>query len=201
MKWIADVDNSAISSRAQIRLLNNTFIRLVFSFTAVPFVGIPFAIWIYWLGNTGPTLVWIVIYLLCAGLIRIWHRRYQREIKENNADDVLRRWLPNLNKVAFAHGMGISSLYLITPQNQNFDFFLLLNISIAAIVAANATHLTPVISTFKRFFLFLGILKSRHHLAYGRRDVDRSDAEPAVRFCDLPSRVNVACLFYSAGQA
>jgi signal transduction histidine kinase len=91
--------------------------------------------------------------------------------------------------------MGISSLYLITPQNQNFDFFLLLNISIAAIVAANATHLTPVISTFKRFFLFLGILKSRHHLAYGRRDVDRSDAEPAVRFCDLPSRVNVACLF------
>jgi hypothetical protein len=36
MKWIADVDNSAISSRAQIRLLNNTFIRLVFSFTAVP---------------------------------------------------------------------------------------------------------------------------------------------------------------------
>jgi hypothetical protein len=200
MKWIADVDNSAISSRAQIRLLNNTFIRLVFSFTAVPFVGIPFAIWIYWLGgNTGPTLVWIVIYLLCAGLIRIWHRRYLREIKENNADDVLRRWLPNLNKVAFAHGMGISSLYLITPQNQNFDFFLLLNISIAAIVAANATHLTPVISTFKRFFLFLGILKSRHHLAYGRRDVDRSDAEPAVRFCDLPSRVNVACL--SAGQA
>ena len=153
MKWIADVDNSAISSRAQIRLLNNTFIRLVFSFTAVPFVGIPFAIWIYWLGgNTGPTLVWIVIYLLCAGLIRIWHRRYLREIKENNADDVLRRWLPNLNKVAFAHGMGISSLYLITPQNQNFDFFLLLNISIAAIVAANATHLTPVISTSKRFF-------------------------------------------------
>lgn len=153
MKWIADVDNSAISSRAQIRLLNNTFIRLVFSFTAVPFVGIPFAIWIYWLGgNTGPTLVWIVIYLLCAGLIRIWHRRYLWEIKENNADDVLRRWLPNLNKVAFAHGMGISSLYLITPQNQNFDFFLLLNISIAAIVAANATHLTPVISTFKRFF-------------------------------------------------
>jgi membrane protein implicated in regulation of membrane protease activity len=89
MKWIADVDNSAISSRAQIRLLNNTFIRLVFSFTAVPFVGIPFAIWIYWLGeNTGPTLVWIVIYLLCAGLIRIWHRRYQRDVKENNEEDV-----------------------------------------------------------------------------------------------------------------
>ncbi len=153
MKWITEVENGDISSRAQIRLLNNTFIRLVFSFTAVPFVGIPFAIWLYWLGDeTGPTIAWIVIYLLCAGIIRIWHRRYQKEVLEKNEEDVLRRWLPLINKVAFAHGLGISSLYLITPQNQNFDFFLLLNISIAAIVAANATHLTPVFSTFKRFF-------------------------------------------------
>lgn len=153
MKGNTGVDNADISARAQIRLLDNTFIRLVFSFTAVPFVGIPFAIWLYWLGDEiRPTIAWIAIYLICAGAIRIWHRRYQREVQNNNEEDVLRRWLPRINKVAFVHGLGISSLYLITPQNQNFDFFLLLNISIAAIVAANATHLTPVISTFKRFF-------------------------------------------------
>lgn len=153
MKGNTGVDNADISARAQIRLLDNTFIRLVFSFTAVPFVGIPFAIWLYWLGDEiRPTIAWIAIYLICAGAIRIWHRRYQREVQDNNEEDVLRRWLPRINKVAFVHGLGISSLYLITPQNQNFDFFLLLNISIAAIVAANATHLTPVISTFKRFF-------------------------------------------------
>ena len=154
MKWVAETEEGGISSRAQIRLLNNTFIRLVFSFTAVPFVGIPFAIWLYWLGaDTGPTLVWIGIYLICAVIIRIWHHRYQREVKEINEEEVLRRWLPHINKVALAHGLGISSLYWITPPGQNFDFFLLLNISIAAIVAANATHLTPVISTFKRFFI------------------------------------------------
>ena len=153
MKGNTSVDNMDISARAQIRLLDNTFIRLVFSFTAVPFVGIPFAIWLYWLGDEiRPTIAWIAIYLIGAGAIRIWHRRYQREVQENNEEEVLRRWLPLINKVAFVHGLGISSLYLITPQNQNFDFFLLLNISIAAIVAANATHLTPVISTFKRFF-------------------------------------------------
>ena len=46
-----------VSPRAQIRLLDNTFMRLVFSFTAVPFVGIPFAIWIYLLGDElGPTI-------------------------------------------------------------------------------------------------------------------------------------------------
>lgn len=140
-------------SPAQIRLLNNTFLRLVFSFSAVPFVGIPFAIWIHLLGDDlGPTITWIIIYLLCAVAIRIVHRRYQQEVKENDDEAVLRRWLPRINKVAFFHGLGISSLYLITPQTQNFDFFLLLNISIAAIVAANATHLTPVISTFTRFF-------------------------------------------------
>lgn len=153
MKFFQNLQNDGISSRAQIRLLDNTFMRLVFSFTAVPFVGIPFAIWIYLLGDElGPTIAWIMVYLLCAVAIRIWHRRYQREAKENDEDAVLRRWLPRINKVAFIHGLGISSLYLITPQTHNFDFFLLLNISIAAIVAANATHLTPVISTFTRFF-------------------------------------------------
>ncbi|EHF4967722.1 hybrid sensor histidine kinase/response regulator [Enterobacter hormaechei] len=153
MRFFQNLQNDGISAPAQIRLLNNTFLRLVFSFSAVPFVGIPFAIWIYMLGDElGPTIIWIIIYLLCAVAIRILHRRYQREAKENGERDVLRRWLPRINNIAFIHGLGISSLYLITPQTQNFDFFLLLNISIAAIVAANATHLTPVISTFTRFF-------------------------------------------------
>ncbi|HDR2562148.1 TPA: hybrid sensor histidine kinase/response regulator [Enterobacter ludwigii] len=165
MRFFQGLQNDGISPPAQIRLLNNTFLRLVFSFSAVPFVGIPFAIWIHLLGDDlGPTITWIIIYLLCAVAIRIVHRRYQQEVKENDDEAVLRRWLPRINKVAFFHGLGISSLYLITPQTQNFDFFLLLNISIAAIVAANATHLTPVISTFTRFFfaswggLTLGII-------------------------------------------
>ncbi|CAH0290681.1 ATP-binding protein [Enterobacter ludwigii] len=165
MRFFQGSQNDGISPPAQIRLLNNTFLRLVFSFSAVPFVGIPFAIWIHLLGDDlGPTITWIIIYLLCAVAIRIVHRRYQQEVKENDNEAVLRRWLPRINKVAFFHGLGISSLYLITPQTQNFDFFLLLNISIAAIVAANATHLTPVISTFTRFFfaswgvLTLGII-------------------------------------------
>lgn len=165
MRFFQGSQNNGISPPAQIRLLNNSFLRLVFSFSAVPFVGIPFAIWIHLLGDDlGPTITWIIIYLLCAVAIRIVHRRYQQEVKENDDEAVLRRWLPRINKVAFFHGLGISSLYLITPQTQNFDFFLLLNISIAAIVAANATHLTPVISTFTRFFfaswgvLTLGII-------------------------------------------
>jgi len=153
MRFFQSLQNDGISPAAQIRLLNNTFLRLVFSFSAVPFVGIPFAIWINLLGDElGPTVTWIIIYLLCAVAIRILHRRYRREAKEHDEEAILRRWLPRINKIALIHGLGISSLYLITPQTQNFDFFLLLNISIAAIVAANATHLTPVISTFTRFF-------------------------------------------------
>ncbi|MDF7787999.1 hybrid sensor histidine kinase/response regulator [Pantoea stewartii] len=154
MRFFRRSQTDGISSPAKIRLLNHTFLRLVFSFSAVPFVGIPFAIWIYILDDKiGPTIVWIILYLLCAVTIRLLHRCYQREVKEKTEEDVLRRWLPRINKIAFFHGLGISSLYLITPQTQNFDFFLLLNISIAAIVAANATHLTPVISTFTRFFV------------------------------------------------
>ncbi|HEI8867593.1 TPA: response regulator [Serratia odorifera] len=147
------LQQDGISARAQIRLLNNTFMRLVFSFTAVPFVGIPFAIWLYLMGKElTPIITWIVIYIFCAVAIRLWHRRYRHESEDDNASVVINRWLPRINKLAFAHGVGISSLYLITPEKNSFDFFLLLNISIAAIVAANATHLTPVISTFTRFF-------------------------------------------------
>lgn len=148
-----NLQSNDLSPRAQIRLLNNTFLRLVFSFSAVPFVGIPFAIWIYFQrGELCPTIAWIIIYLLCAIAIRICHRRYLKETTGNDDEAVLRRWLPRVNNVAFIHGLGISSLFLITPRTLTFDFFLLLNISIAAIVAANATHLTPVISTFTRFF-------------------------------------------------
>jgi len=165
MIFSQDLQNDGISSRAQISMLDNTFLRLVFSFSAVPFVGIPFAIWLYLLDDElGPTIAWIIVYLFCAVAIRIWHRHYLCDSKEHEADAVLRRWLPRVNNIAFLHGLGISSLYAIMPQTHNFDFFLLLNISIAAIVAANATHLTPVISTFTRFFfaswglLTLGIL-------------------------------------------
>ncbi|MDW5502484.1 hybrid sensor histidine kinase/response regulator [Pseudomonas lundensis] len=153
MKLLQSLQDDGISPRAQIRLLDNTFIRLVFSFNAVPFVGIPFAIWIYLLGeDLWPITLWIVLYLFCAVAIRLWHRSYRNEKKTKDAEVILNRWLPHINKVAFVHGLGISSLYLITPQINNFDFFLLLNISIAAIVAANATHLTPIISTFTLFF-------------------------------------------------
>ena len=51
MRFFQSLQNDGISAPAQIRLLNNTFLRLVFSFSAVPFVGIPFAIWIYMLGD------------------------------------------------------------------------------------------------------------------------------------------------------
>jgi len=153
MKLLQSLQNDEISPRAQIRLLDNTFMRLVFSFTAVPFVGIPFAIWLYLLGKElTPIIAWILIYFLCALAIRLWHRRYRYDTQGNNASAVISRWLPRINNVAFVHGLGISSLYLIAPEKNSFDFFLLLNISIAAIVAANATHLTPVISTFTRFF-------------------------------------------------
>lgn len=127
MKLLQSLQDDGISPRAQIRLLDNTFIRLVFSFTAVPFVGIPFAIWIYLLGeNLWPIIIWILLYFLCALAIRFWHRSYQHESNKKDAEVILNRWLPHINKVAFVHGLGISSLYLITPQINNFDFFLII---------------------------------------------------------------------------
>ena len=106
MKLLQSLQDDGISPRAQIRLLDNTFIRLVFSFSAVPFVGIPFAIWIYLLGeNLWPITLWIVLYLFCAVAIRLWHSSYNKEKTTKDAEVILRRWLPHINKVAFVHGL------------------------------------------------------------------------------------------------
>lgn len=107
MKIIQSLQDDGISPRAQIRLLDNTFLRLVFSFSAVPLVGIPFAIWIYLLGeNLWPISTWIALYLFCAVAIRVWHRSYKNEAREKDAEIILSRWLPHINKVAFVHGLG-----------------------------------------------------------------------------------------------
>lgn len=154
---INKIDDSAahnISPYSQLRLLNNVVARLIFSINAVPVVGAVFAIWLYYLHlPLAPILCWITLYSLATLLIRFWHRHYRRMLSTTEDSTMLALWLPWVNRVALLHGIGLSSLVVVTAMGPSFDFILLLNISIAAIVAANATHLTPLLGAFQRFFI------------------------------------------------
>ncbi|WP_156293569.1 hybrid sensor histidine kinase/response regulator [Serratia oryzae] len=151
---LSDKAPQGIKPHSQLRLLNNVLARLVFSINAVPFVGIVFAIWLYKLQlPLTPIICWIVLYLIAAVLVRIWHYRYRQKLSTTADTAMLAQWLPWVNRVALLHGIGLSSLMIVTAMSQSFDFTLLLNISIAAIIAANATHLTPLLGAFQRFFI------------------------------------------------
>ncbi|NSX12996.1 hybrid sensor histidine kinase/response regulator [Cupriavidus taiwanensis] len=144
--------DAGISPRAHARLLDMTFGRLVFSVTAIPFVGLPFVIWLYALKQDGGALLaWTLAY----GAAAVWMQWRFRRYKQQRGDDdaVVRRWLPFVRRVALVHGLCLSLAAVLTGGLAVFEFNLLLYISIAAIVAANATHQTPILGVFQRFFV------------------------------------------------
>jgi signal transduction histidine kinase len=154
MNPIGDKTTQDINPHSQLRLLNDVLARLVFSVYAVPFVGIVFAIWLYQLHlPLTPIVWWIALYFLASLFVWLCHRLYRRKLSTTTETAMLAQWLPWVNRLALLHGIGLSSLIAVTAINPSFDFILLLNISIAAIVAANATHLTPLLGAFRRFFI------------------------------------------------
>lgn len=151
---ISDKTTQDINPHSQLRMLNHVLARLVFSIYAVPFVGIVFAIWLYQLHlPLTPIVCWIALYFLASLIVWLCHRHYRHKLSKTTETAMLAQWLPWVNRLALLHGIGLSSLIAVTAINPSFDFILLLNISIAAIVAANATHLTPLLGAFQRFFI------------------------------------------------
>lgn len=154
IKPISDKTAHVINPHSQLRLLNDVLARLAFSIYAVPFVGIVFAIWLYQIRlPLTPIVCWIALYFLASLFVWLSHRHYRRKLSTTTETAMLAQWQPWVNRLALLHGIGLSSLTAVSAINPPFDFILLLNISIAAIVAANATHLTPLLGAFQRFFI------------------------------------------------
>ncbi len=144
---------SSVSPRARARLVHMTFERLVFSVNAIPFVGLPFVVWLHVTGRDARSLlVWTLAYCLAAGWMQLERRHYRRERAQSDDAAMAERWLPVVRRIALVHGLCLSMATVLTAGQVTFDFALLLHISLAAILAANATHQTPILGAFQRFF-------------------------------------------------
>lgn len=144
-----------ISAQGQVRLLELSYTRLVYSICATPFVAMCFGVWAHLCGlNTIPLGIWTASYAAAALIGRGQYRQFVRDRTQLDAAPVLARWLPLVHKVALAHGLGLalSAVCLLVPAAP-FEMILLLYFSLAASVAANATHQTPMFSVFQRFFV------------------------------------------------
>lgn len=141
------------SDHGQLRLLELTFSRLLFGIHALPFVGAPFLLWMWTQGRDATNmLIWLAV---CV-LVNLWAVRLKGSFFQNLAAlpaiRVLDKWLPAVHRLAIVYGFGVSILALITAGKVSTGFAYLLLTVQAAIIAGNATHLSPEIGTFKRFF-------------------------------------------------
>ena len=92
-----------------------------------------------------------VFYLAFTAFIWAVDRRYQHDSAMLPPDERVARWVPRLKKIALAHGAGLSSSVAITAGHTPVEFQQMLHMALAGIIAANATHQTPVIGVFLRF--------------------------------------------------
>ncbi|MEI8571032.1 hybrid sensor histidine kinase/response regulator [Methylomonas sp. EFPC1] len=142
-----------ISPAGQARLLDMTHNRLVYGITIIPFVGLPFVYWKHQLDqDVLGLLAWTVSYFLVVLAVRLQQRQYLRDRASLDPHAAVAHWLPIILRMALAHGLGLAALVLIIAGRVPFEYTLLLYMSLAAIMAANATHQSPVFSAFQRFF-------------------------------------------------
>lgn len=145
---------SQLSQEGQLRLFDLAFHSLVFGISSIPLCAAAFSIWAYFLHLNLPGLwIWGVVYLIAALAIHFLHRAYQRDRKSECYEHTFPKWLLLIKGVAFLHGLGLTIPFFILIGTAPFEFRLLYLITVAAIIAAFATHLTPIVIAFLYLFI------------------------------------------------
>lgn len=151
---VSEPNYSDISPAGQASLLDIAFARIRYGLSAMVIVSLPFIAWYVHLGQSPVGLVlWAVAYLIAVGGVTLLARHYRRDRADGNPEDVLRRWLPRIRVLALTYGSSLTVPPLLTAHNSSFEFQLLYLVTVAAIVAGNAVHSSPVLSVFRSFFI------------------------------------------------
>jgi signal transduction histidine kinase len=146
--------DDAISPAGRAQLLEMSYSRILLSITVLPVITFCLA-WFYAQKNdaTGMAL-WFGFYVVLAIGMRLYHRVYLRDQASLSDSAMLAKWLPFTQKLALVHGLALSvPMILISHGKAPFEFVILFLLTLAAITAGNATHQTPVMGVFMRFFI------------------------------------------------
>ena len=154
----ADSGNGAsdadISPAGRVGLLDVAFSRINYGFGAMVIVGLPFTAWYAYLGHDPLGLVlWVAWYGMGKLVVSRMYRQYRRERAAGEHEACLRRWLPRVQGMALVCGASLTVPPLLTAHHASFEFQLLYLMTVAAIVAGNPQHSSPVLSVFRCFFV------------------------------------------------
>jgi signal transduction histidine kinase/CheY-like chemotaxis protein len=144
-------DLATISVAGQAHLLDLAYSRLRFGLFAMPFVSATFA-WYYGQSNDDFRVIfWSLGYFCAAVLALIQRNAYQRDRLVLSAEVVFKKWLPRIQTTAMIHGFGLAVLLPLVSNTASIELKYLYVLTVAAIMAGNATHQSPVLSVFNRF--------------------------------------------------
>ena len=139
---VIHVDRISVSGK--LRLLDMAYSRLRFGIFSMPYVSIILA-WFYQrTSHDGRVLMWSCGYCLMALISYFIYQAYKRDSQRLPADLMYAKWLSIVQKCALLHGFGLFILLPLVGQNAIFEFKYLYILTIAAIMAGNATNHAPI---------------------------------------------------------
>jgi signal transduction histidine kinase/CheY-like chemotaxis protein len=148
-----DLADTTISPAGRAQLLEMTYSRIRLSITVLPVITFCLAGFYAQTHDAIGMWLWFAFYVGFAVFMR-WHYRFYRRDQTTLGDTaMLAKWQPFTEKLALVHGLALSAPAFITLGKAPFDFGVLLLLTLAAITAGNATHQTPVLHIFWRFFI------------------------------------------------
>jgi signal transduction histidine kinase/CheY-like chemotaxis protein len=143
-----------ISPAGRVELLGLAFSRINYGFRAMVIVGLPFIAWYVHLGQRPlGLLLWTASYLVGLLVVHRLYQRYERDRAQGQHDATWRRWLPRVQGIALVYGSSMAAPPLLTAGHATFEFQLIYMASVAAIIAGNSVHSSPVLSVFRCFLL------------------------------------------------
>jgi len=143
-----------LSPAGQAQLLKMSFDRLRYSISAMPVMSAFLSTYLFFALKVSPVwvLAWGVCYLAALLLIRAWHARFKQALATVGPGELTLNWQRKIERLATAHGMGISLLVPLTMGHASHEFMLILYVLLVAILSANSGQMTPFFSIFHRMF-------------------------------------------------
>ncbi len=151
---VRPVGMATLSAKSQAQLLDMSFSRLRFSVYMMPLVSVPLLAYFGWGSEAAPVLVWGLGYIVLAIVVHGLARTYAGDQERLSSITLMQRWLPRVQNLAWLHGVALGASVIAMAPAGSQEFRMLLFLVIAHIVSTNATHQTPTIGVFLRFFSF-----------------------------------------------
>ena len=143
---------AALTASSRARLLDMSYSRLRLSFYMMPLVALPLLIYLGWDPDARWMRAWGLAYLALSLLVHRIYQLYLAEQRLQPDEAMLARWQPRVQGLAWLHGTGLSLGVLAMVPVATLESSMLMYLVMAHVVSTNATHQTPAIGIFLRFF-------------------------------------------------